>query len=130
MVNKVIYAGRIATDLKLGKTKNDKSFIFFNIAVDRKNSDKTDFINCIAWNKIAENLVKYQTKGNFVIVEGSTETYKDKNNNNNSRCLIENITYTQNNKNENSNQNTMVSPIEESNDYSTEDLITDDDLPF
>ncbi|UBH09797.1 single-stranded DNA-binding protein [Macrococcus armenti] len=130
MINKVIYAGRIATDLKLGKTKNDKSFIFFNIAVDRKHHDKTDFINCIAWNKVAENLVKYQSKGNFIIVEGSTETYVDKNNNNNSRCLVENITYTQSNKNEDNKENDIISTVEHDSNYSKDDLMTDDDLPF
>lgn len=31
---------------------------------------ETDFINCIVWNKQAENLVKYQRKGNLIGVQG------------------------------------------------------------
>lgn len=50
MINKVIYSGRIATDLKLRKSKNDKSYVFFNIAVPRQfDNDRTDFINCVVW---------------------------------------------------------------------------------
>lgn len=77
MINKVIYSGRIATDLKLRKSKNEKSYVFFNIAVPRQfDNDRTDFINCVVWGKQAESLVDYQSKGNLIIIEGSTETYK------------------------------------------------------
>ncbi|HFN8602461.1 single-stranded DNA-binding protein [Staphylococcus aureus] len=118
MINKVIYSGRIATDLKLRKSKNDKSYVFFNIAVPRQfDNDRTDFINCVVWGKQAESLVNYQSKGNLIILEGSTETYK-KDNINMSRCLVEKIIFLENKK-----------------DYVAEDDINDefisaDDLPF
>ncbi|MFS5032843.1 single-stranded DNA-binding protein [Staphylococcus aureus] len=129
MMNKVMYCGRIATDLKVRQSKNGKSYLFFNLAVSRQNSDKTDFINCVVWNNKAENLEKYQSKGNLVIVEGSTETYK-KDDINMSRCLIEKITYLENKKKEN-DEESVKSPIEnESSEDTNEELIYYEDLPF
>lgn len=129
MLNKVLYSGRIATDLQLRKSKNEKSYVFFNIAVARQfDNDKTDFINCVAWGKQAENLVKYQSKGNLIIIEGSTETYK-KENINMSRCLVEKISYIENKKNE-SKSDEAVSPADEETNSNEDNTITDDDLPF
>ena len=129
MLNKVLYSGRIATDLQLRKSKNEKSYVFFNIAVARQfDNDKTDFINCVAWGKQAESLVKYQSKGNLIIIEGSTETYK-KENINMSRCLVEKISYIENKKTE-SKSDEAVSPADEETNSNVDNTITDDDLPF
>ncbi|HDJ3115595.1 TPA: single-stranded DNA-binding protein, partial [Staphylococcus aureus] len=98
-----------------------------NIAVPRQfDNDRTDFINCVAWGKQAESLVEYQSKGNLIIIEGSTETYKN-NNINMSRCLVEKIIFLENKKNIAENDE-AISPVEE---YSSNDKsITDGDLPF
>ncbi|HDJ3742778.1 TPA: single-stranded DNA-binding protein [Staphylococcus aureus] len=130
MFNKVMYCGRIATDLNIRKSKNDKSYLFFNLAVSRTNGEKTDFINCVVWNTKAENLVKYQSKGNLIIVEGSTETYK-KDDINMSRCLVEKITYLENKKKTEDEDNDVKSTIDdETSDSSNTEIIQDDDLPF
>lgn len=131
MINKVIYSGRIATDLKLRKSKNDKSYVFFNIAVPRQfDNDRTDFINCVVWGKQAESLVDYQSKGNLIIIEGSTETYK-KDSINMSRCLVEKISFLESkkeNKKDDVAEDDAISPAEE--DSNTDKSISDDDLPF
>lgn len=131
MINKVIYSGRIATDLKLRKSKNDKSYVFFNIAVPRQfDNDRTDFINCVVWGKQAESLVDYQSKGNLIIIEGSTETYK-KENINMSRCLVEKTIFLESkkeNKKDDVSEDDAISPAEEDN--SNDKSISDDDLPF
>ncbi|HCY2893776.1 single-stranded DNA-binding protein [Mammaliicoccus sciuri] len=131
MINKVIYSGRIATDLQLRKSKNDKSYVFFNIAVPRQyDNDKTDFINCVVWGKQAESLVSYQSKGNLIIIEGSTETYK-KDNINMSRCLVEKVIFLENkkeDKKEELEEDNAISPAEE--DKATNESISNDDLPF
>lgn len=131
MINKVIYSGRIATDLQLRKSKNDKSYVFFNIAVPRQyDNDKTDFINCVVWGKQAESLVSYQSKGNLIIIEGSTETYK-KDNINMSRCLVEKVIFLENkkeDKKEELEEDNAISPAEE--DKATNVSISNDDLPF
>lgn len=69
-MNKVILTGRICKKLELKKLKDDKSVCEFTIATNRIGQEDADFINCIAWNKQAENLVKYQDKGSLIGVEG------------------------------------------------------------
>ena len=61
---------------------NDKSVCKFTLAVNRggKEKDKADFIECVAWNAQAENLLKYQGKRSQLAVEGAlyVDKYKDK----------------------------------------------------
>lgn len=73
MYNKVVLVGRISTDLELRQTNNGKSYCRFNLAVNRMN-DGTDFIIITVWNKQAENIVQYQSKGSLILVEGSIST--------------------------------------------------------
>lgn len=69
-MNRVILTGRICKKLELKKLKDDKSVCEFTIATNRIGQEDADFINCIVWNKQAENLVKYQDKGSLIGVEG------------------------------------------------------------
>lgn len=89
MYNKVIMMGRITHDLELKTTPTGKSVCTFSIAVDRrfKTADgekQTDFFNVAAWNKTAEMVVKWFSKGRMILVEGEMQTrqYTDKNGNN------------------------------------------------
>lgn len=85
-MNKAILVGRLTKDPELKMTENTKREVCqFTIAVNRPytNEDgerKADFINCVVWDKLAENLSKYQKKGNQVAVEGRIQTrnYEDK----------------------------------------------------
>ena len=83
MFNKVVLCGRISNDLELRQTNNGKSYCRFNLAVNRMN-EGTDFITITVWNKQAENIVEYQSKGSLILVEGSisTGTYTDADGNN------------------------------------------------
>lgn len=75
-MNRCILVGRITKDLELRKTQNDKSVCEFTIATNRIGQEDADFINCVVWNKQAENLVKYQQKGNLIGVEGQLRNEK------------------------------------------------------
>lgn len=83
-MNKVILIGNLTKDAEL-KFVNGNAITKFTIAVSRgyKNDDKTDFINCVAFGKIAENIAQYTTKGSKVAVDGSIRinSYTDKENN-------------------------------------------------
>ena len=76
--NKVILAGRIATDLELKVTPNGIPSTSFSIAVSRKVNNETvsDFFNCIAWRGTAELISKYFKKGNSILVTGSLQNRK------------------------------------------------------
>lgn len=82
-MNNVSLLGRIATDLEMKRTQNNKSYLSFSLAVDRlSNGNKTtDFIRCTAWGKNAENIMKFFSKGSTIAVNGSIQTgaYTDRN---------------------------------------------------
>ena len=89
MLNLCILTGRLTENPELKTTDGQISVTRFSIAVQRNYKDKdgeypTDFINCVAWRGTAEFISKYFKKGSMITVDGSYETrkYTDKNNNN------------------------------------------------
>lgn len=80
-MNKIELMGRLVKDIELKKGKNDNIYGIFTLAVGRKeNREITDFIDCIAFGKLAETISKYTEKGNRLIVTGALhlDSYKDK----------------------------------------------------
>jgi len=75
MLNKWIGIGRLTKDPELTYTQtSNKAVCKFTLAVDRRfDKEKTDFINCVAWEKLAETIAKYCTKGQKIAVEGRME---------------------------------------------------------
>src|SRR5574344_1700970 len=75
-MNKVILIGRITKDIELRTVNTDKSVATYTLAIDRGYGDKkeTDFINCVTWEKQAENIAKYCTKGSLIAIEGRIQT--------------------------------------------------------
>lgn len=84
-MNRCILVGRIVRDPELKRTTSGASVTSFTVAVDnpvRTGVDKTtSFIPCTCWNKTAENVAKYCTKGSLVGVDGrlNQRSYEDKN---------------------------------------------------
>lgn len=72
-MNKVILTGRATKDITLSYTASQKPFVRFTLAVNRWD-DKSDFISCVAWNKVAELITKYVKKGHRVGVIGRIQT--------------------------------------------------------
>ena len=82
MINQIIIQGRIVDNPETRK-KDDTIYLHFTLASHRDNNkDIADFVDCVCFNKTAENLSKYITKGDKITVIGSLETssYIDKNN--------------------------------------------------
>ena len=84
-MNKVFLIGRLVRDPELRYTGTNIPVATFSIAVNRNFTNangerEADFINCVVWDKQAENLVKYQKKGNQIAVDGRIQTrnYEDK----------------------------------------------------
>ena len=80
MINNVVLTGRLTKDIELRRTTSGKTCTSFTLAVNR-NKQETDFINCVAWNDVAESLEKYTKKGSLIGIEGriQTRSYDDKN---------------------------------------------------
>lgn len=84
-MNKALLIGRLTKDPELRATSTGRKVCQFSIAVNRNFTNangerEADFINCVVWDKQAENLVKYQKKGNQIAVDGRIQTrnYEDK----------------------------------------------------
>ena len=84
-MNKAILIGRLTRDPELRTTPTGRNVCQFSVAVSRSFTNangerEADFINCVVWDKQAENLVRYQHKGNQIAVEGRIQTrnYDDK----------------------------------------------------
>ena len=84
-MNKAILIGRLTKNPELRTTPTGRNVCQFSVAVSRNFTNangerEADFINCVVWDKQAENLVKYQKKGNQIAVEGRIQTrnYDDK----------------------------------------------------
>lgn len=78
-MNKAILVGRLTRDPELRNTNSGAAVVSFTIAVNRTFTSNTgereaDFINCIAFNKQAENLNRYIRKGGLVGVEGRIQS--------------------------------------------------------
>lgn len=78
-MNRVTLVGRITKDPELRTSPSSVSFAAFTIAVNRMGTNangerEADFINCVAFNKQAENLARFIKKGNMIGVEGKLQT--------------------------------------------------------
>ena len=80
-MNKVILMGRLTRDAEIRYAQGDNSLAIarFSLAVDRrysKNAEEqsTDFINCVAFGKIAEFFERFGRKGTQFVVEGRIQT--------------------------------------------------------
>lgn len=78
MINRVVLVGRMTKDPVLRKTGTGASVTSFTVACDRRIKTKgqptADFINCVCWNKVADNTAQFTHKGSLVGVEGRIQT--------------------------------------------------------
>lgn len=155
-MNKAILIGRLTKDPELKSTPTGRNVCQFAIAVNRPYTTddgerKADFINCVVWDKLAENLNMYQKKGNQIAVEGRIQTrnYDDDNGRKVyvTEVIVSNISYLDTKK-DNSNFNNLEEPPMKEGSHSAEEFdtiptandpfanfsgateINDNDLPF
>ena len=77
-MNRIVLLGNNVKDPEVRHTQNDNVYATFTIAVARRfDRDKTDFINCIAWNKTAEIIAQYVKKGDKIAVSGRLQIDKN-----------------------------------------------------
>ena len=139
-MNTIILSGRLTSKPELRSTKSLKSVCNFTIAVNRQYTSngerETDFIECQVWNKTAENLCKYQDKGNLILVSGNirTDSYDDEKGNkrNKTYVAVENIEYLSSKKQEDNS----IREVEKNNpdqaymEFGNSIELTDDDIAF
>ncbi|HFU4362859.1 TPA: single-stranded DNA-binding protein [Streptococcus suis] len=79
MINNVTLIGRLTRDVELRYTPNNVAVGAFTLAVNRnfKNAAggrEADFVNCVIWNKQAENLANWTKKGHLIGITGRIQT--------------------------------------------------------
>ena len=77
-MNHFVGIGRLTRDPNVKYTQSGKAYASFTLAIDRRKSGEgnpqADFIQCVAWEKTAEVISQYCTKGKKIAVEGRIQT--------------------------------------------------------
>lgn len=81
MINRVVLVGRLTRDPELRTTNSGKSVCDFSIAVNKRikpqdGSSDADFFRVSCWEKTAEYVANYLTKGRLVAVDGRLQSRK------------------------------------------------------
>lgn len=128
-MNKVILIGNLTKDPDLKFLPGTGGAVSkFTVAVSRgyKEKQETDFLNCVAFGKIAENIATYTTKGSKVCVEGSIRTgnYTDKDGNKRytTEIYCNNVEFL---SKANNTENTQYNKPEPQKNYETSDPFED-----
>lgn len=91
-MNNITLFGRLTGEPELRSTDNGTKYAKFLLAVDRRTKEKTtDFIDCIAWSKLAEVIAQYVHKGNQLSLSGSLETSSYEKNGEKRKAYVVNI---------------------------------------
>lgn len=128
-MNKVFLIGNLTKDPEIMTTQNGNSITRFTLAVQSrfKNEDgekDCDFINCVAWKTLADNIYKYLKKGKKCSIVGSIKTRSFDAPDGTKRYVTE----------INCEEIEFLSPVEKSENDSSEqqklEPIDEDNLPF
>lgn len=76
-MNIVIIKGNLTADPTNRKTGTGKVVTNFSVATNI-NKDTVYYIPCVAWDKQAENIIKFFKKGSQILVTGKLAHKKDK----------------------------------------------------
>lgn len=79
MLNQIILVGRLTRNIVVNKSDKGNKVATISLAIPRsfKNSDgtyDTDFIDCVAFDNVAENTSEYCSKGDIVGVKGRVQS--------------------------------------------------------
>ena len=118
MINRTVLVGRLTRDPELRYTQGGTAVTSFTLAVNRQftNSQgerEADFINCVIWQKAAENFANFTHKGSLVGIDGRLQTRNYENKQGQrvyvTEVVVENFSLLES-KNANSNDNTNNNP--------------------
>lgn len=118
-MNNIIISGRLVADPET-RTGNSVEYTNFVVAVDRRSKEKkTDFIPCIAFDKVGQLIEQHFRKGNRILLQGQlngNQIEKDGKKLTFWQVKVDNFDFVENKNSENK----VTEPAE----------IADDDFPF
>lgn len=72
-MNNVSISGNLCADPEIRATQAGKKVASFTVAIN-EGKDKTEFVRCVAWEKTAELIGEYCSKGDRMAVTGRLQT--------------------------------------------------------
>ena len=136
-MNKTILLGRLTKEPEIRVSqKNNTKVANFTLAVNRKyvaqgEERQADFINIVAYSKLAEFVEKYLNKGLQVCISGRIQTrvYEDNNGQKHyiTEIVAEEINFADSQRKVDNTIDTNNTPIVED---TNNEIMQDDDLPF
>jgi single-strand DNA-binding protein len=129
-LNKVMIIGNVGTDPEMRYTPNGNPVTSFRVATSRfftssegERKQETEWFTAVAWNKLAESCNHGLTKGKRVYVEGRLRTHswegQDGQKRSRTEIVAERVLFL---------DRQTTAPLSE--ESKTEDVTTEDDLPF
>jgi len=81
--NKITLVGRATRDPDYKTLESGLRVAKFTLAVNRGVKEEVDFLDIVAWEKLAESAQQYVTKGKLLLVDGRVQvrSYEDKDGN-------------------------------------------------
>lgn len=90
MLNHSVIMGRLAFDPEIRRTNTGKAVCSFTVAVDKPGKDSgASFIPCVAWEKTAEFISNYFSKGKLIVLEGRVESRQYETKDGEKRTVVE-----------------------------------------
>ena len=90
MLNYSVVMGRLTADPEIRRTNSGKAVCSFTVAVDKPGKDSgASFIPCVAWEKTAEFIEKYFSKGSLLALEGRVESRQYETKDGQKRTVVE-----------------------------------------
>lgn len=139
MLNKVVIQGRMTRDAEVRAMPNGKSTTAFSIACDRdyKNDDGSavcDFVDCVAFDRTADFIGKYFTKGRMILIEGRLQrrrfTAKDGMARNVTEIFVEKAFFCDTKSGEKSEARKEEPQVIKTPELESLESISPDDIPF
>lgn len=127
MINAIVFVGRVSTEIKTSKTKNNKDCCSFQIAVQRNYRDDADFPPIAAYGRFAEIISAYVQKGDMLGVRTRFRSVM-RNEKKYYEFIVEEIQFLQR-KNQTGEYDDIEIPQSANTDFNP-DSFNDDDLPF
>lgn len=139
-MNKVILVGRLTKDVELRYTQTTNTPVAsFTLAVDRKvakigEERKSDFLNIVAWNKLADIASRNLSKGVRVGIVGTIQNRSWEKDDGTKKYITEiiadDIEFLDTKKKEGPDINILTGNIQEEEIEYTQIADANDDLPF
>lgn len=141
MLNQIVLQGRLGNDIDLRYSTGEKATAIgrFSLAVasDYKNANgtyDTDWPNCVAFGRTAENMKKFFKKGDMVIVIGRLKTgsytNKDGNRVNTTDVVVNSFEFCGSKKDSDNQASAAPVKQEPPRDFTNIDEGIDEELPF